>query len=48
MRMMTLAALLALGVTVMTHAQSRKIDFSQGTTDQPPKGFEFGYAAGVG
>ncbi len=48
MRMMRLAALLALGVTVMTHAQSRKIDFSQDTTDQPPKGFEFGYTAGVG
>jgi hypothetical protein len=45
---MRLALLLAMGVTVMAHAQTRKVDFSQDTTDQPPKGFEFGHTAGVG
>lgn len=48
MRRMRLALLLAVGVTVMTHAQTRKVDFSQDAADQPPNGFEFGYTAGVG
>jgi hypothetical protein len=45
---MRLALLMVVGVTVMAHAQTRKLDFSQDATDQPPKGFEFGYTAGVG
>jgi hypothetical protein len=32
----------------MAHAETRKIEFSQDAVDQPPKGFEFGYTAGVG
>lgn len=48
MQRMRLDVLLALGVTVMTHAQAREVDFSQDAIDQPPKGFEFGYTAGVG
>src|SRR5918999_3426806 len=48
MRKMRLAVLLTVGVTVMMHAQTRKVDFTQDATDQPPRGFEFGYTAGVG
>ena len=48
MRKMRIVVLLAVGVTVMTHAQTRKVDFSQDATDQPPKGFEFGHTADVG
>jgi hypothetical protein len=45
---MRLALLIAVGVAVMAHAQTRKMDFTQDARDQPPKGFEFGYTAGVG
>ena len=48
MRKMRLALLIALGVAVMAHAETRKVDFNQDAVDQPPKGFEFGYTAGVG
>jgi hypothetical protein len=48
MRKMRLALVIAAGVTVMAHAETRKVDFSQDTVDHPPKGFEFGYTAGVG
>lgn len=48
MRTMRLALVMATGVAVMAHAQTRKADFAQDATDQPPKGFEFGYTAGVG
>ena len=48
MRTTRLALLMVVGVTVMTHAQTRKVDFSQDATDQPPQGFEFGYTAAVG
>jgi hypothetical protein len=42
------ALVLVLGVTAVMSAQTRKVDFTQDTTDQPPKGFEFGHTAGVG
>jgi hypothetical protein len=45
---MTLALLIAAGATVMTYANTRKVDFNQDAVDQPPKGFEFGHTAGVG
>jgi hypothetical protein len=48
MRKMRLALLITVGVTVMAHAQTRKVDFTQDAADQPPKGFEFGHTAGVG
>ena len=48
MRTMRLTLLIAMGVAVMADAQTRKMDFTQDATDQPPKGFEFGYTAGVG
>ena len=48
MRQTTLALLIVVGATVMAPAESRKVDFNQDAVDQPPKGFEFGYTAGVG
>ena len=43
-----LALLIAVGVTVMTQAATRNVDFTQDAAGQPPKGFEFGHTAGVG
>jgi hypothetical protein len=43
-----LALSIAVGVTLMAHAATRKVDFSQDAVGQPPKGFEFGHTAGVG
>ena len=48
MRKLGFAALIAAGIVVMGHAETRKIDFTQDGLDQPPKGFEFGHTAGVG
>jgi hypothetical protein len=48
MRSMKLALVIAVGVTVMAHAASRKVDFTYDTVGQSPKGFEFGHTAGVG
>jgi hypothetical protein len=48
MRRLGFAALIAAGIVAMTHAQTRKVDFTQDAVDQPPKGFEFGHTAGVG
>src|SRR5688572_9397312 len=48
MRIMRLAVLIALAAAVMAYAETRKVDFNQDAMDQPPKGFEFGYTAGVG
>ena len=42
------AVLIAAGIVVMGHAETRKVDFTQDGLDQPPKGFEFGHTAGVG
>jgi hypothetical protein len=44
----TLALLLVVGATVVILAETRRVDFNQDAVDQPPKGFEFGYSAGVG
>jgi hypothetical protein len=35
-------------MVAMGHAATRKVDFTQDTVDQPPRGFEFGHTAGVG
>lgn len=43
-----LLALVALGATIMVHAATRKIDFTDDAVGQPPKGFEFGHTAKVG
>ncbi len=48
MREATLTAFIAAGVAVMVYTATTKIDFSQDTIDQPPKGFEFGHTADVG
>jgi hypothetical protein len=48
MRTMKLALGLAIGIAITAQAQTRTVDFSQDPTDQPPKGFEFGYTAAVG
>ena len=48
MRRLGFAALMAAGIVVMGHAETRKVDFTQDAVDQPPKGFEFGHTAGVG
>ena len=36
------------GATMIVHGATRKIDFSDGTAGQPPKGFEFGLTAKTG
>ena len=41
-------ALCVLGVTVMLSGATRKVDFSDSTVGQPPKGFEFGHTAKAG
>ena len=48
MRKMKLVLFIAIGISVMAQAETRKIDFNQDLVDQPPKGFEFGHTAGVG
>ena len=45
---MRLALCITVGVTVMAHAATRKVDFTQDAVGQPPKGFEFGHTASVG
>jgi Domain of Unknown Function (DUF1080) len=49
---MRLASLLvivvAVGGTIVMQGATRKVDFSDDTVGQPPKGFEFGHAAKVG
>ena len=41
-------ALGVLGVTVVVSGATRKVDFSDGTVGQAPKGFEFGHTAKAG
>jgi hypothetical protein len=41
-------ALGVLGVTVVVHGATRKVDFSESTVGQPPQGFEFGHTAKAG
>jgi hypothetical protein len=49
---MRLAGLLiivvAVGATIVVRGATRKVDFSDDTVGQPPKGFEFGYTAKAG
>jgi hypothetical protein len=40
--------LVVLGATVAIDGATRTVDFSDGVTGQPPKGFEFGYTAKAG
>lgn len=48
MRMTALVALVTFSAVAVTGAQTRTVDFTQDTTGQPPKGFEFGHTAKVG
>lgn len=49
MRMLSVSmAVVLLGVTVVIHAATRKVDFSDSAVGQPPKGFEFGHTAKAG
>src|SRR5687767_2581812 len=41
-------ALGVLGLTVVASGATRKVDFSDSTVGQPPKGFEFGHTAKAG
>jgi len=45
---MLFIALVALGATIVVQAASRKVDFSDDSVGQPPKGFEFGHTAKAG
>jgi hypothetical protein len=45
---MLLMAFVALGATIIVQGATRKIDFTDDAVGQVPKGFEFGYTAGVG
>jgi hypothetical protein len=49
MRMSNLfMAVVVLGVTVVVHGATRKVDFSDDAVGHAPKGFEFGHTAKVG
>jgi hypothetical protein len=48
MRIASVTLLILVVGMVLAHGQTRKVDFTQDTTGQPPKGFEFGHTAGVG
>lgn len=41
-------ACVVLGVTIVVHGATRKLDFSDGAVGQPPKGFEFSHTAKAG
>ena len=43
-----LMAFIVLGITIVVHGATRKVDFSDDAVGQPPKGFEFGYTAKAG
>ena len=43
-----LMILVAVGAVVVVHGATRKVDFSEDTVGQPPKGFEFGHTANAG
>ncbi len=43
-----LLPLVAFGATLVVHAASRRVDFSDDAVGQPPKGFEFGHTAKAG
>jgi hypothetical protein len=39
---------MAVAATILVHGATRKVDFSDDTAGQSPRGFEFGYTANVG
>ena len=41
-------AVVVLGMTLVMHGATRKVDFSDDAVGQPPKGFEFGHTAKAG
>lgn len=43
-----LVVLVVFGATMIVHGATRKIDFSDDSVGQPPKGFEFGHTAKAG
>jgi len=45
---MLFMALVAVGATLVIHAASRRVDFSDDAVGAPPKGFEFGHTAKAG
>ena len=47
-RLSMFVALGVLGVMAVVHGATRKVDFSDSTVGQPPKGFEFGNTAKAG
>ena len=48
MRMASVLVLVLFGATMLVYGATRKIDFSDDTVGQPPKGFEFGHTAKAG
>lgn len=43
-----LIVFMAVAATILVHGATRKVDFSDDTVGQSPKGFEFGHTANVG
>lgn len=43
-----LSVFVVFGATMLVHGATRKVDFSDDTIGQPPKGFEFGHTAKAG
>lgn len=43
-----LIVFVVVGATMIVHGAIRKVDFSDDTVGQPPKGFEFGHTAKAG
>ena len=48
MRMAGVLVLVLVGATMLVYGATRKVDFSDDTVGQPPKGFEFGHTAKAG
>jgi hypothetical protein len=48
MRMANVLVLVLFGATMLVYGATRKVDFSDDTVGQPPKGFEFGHTAKAG
>src|SRR5918993_1380158 len=48
MRTASLTLLVLVVGVALAFSQARKVDFTQDTVDQPPKGFELGHTAKVG
>ena len=48
MRIASILTIFVLGAAMLVHGATRKVDFSDDTVGQPPKGFEFGHTAKAG